>query len=118
MTATKSAKRAMTKPEAKRFITALAEANPEAESELVFTDVFSLLVSVVLAQATDKSVNKATPALFRDAPDPAAMVALGEEGIARHIKTIGLWRAKARNVFKLQQLLENMAAKCRPTARA
>ncbi|XCX39873.1 endonuclease III [Kozakia baliensis] len=108
MTATKSAKRAMTKPEAKRFITALAEANPEAESELVFTDVFSLLVSVVLsAQATDKSVNKATPALFHDAPDPAAMVALGEDGIARHIKTIGLWRAKARNVFKLsQQLLE------------
>lgn len=109
MTATKPARRAMTRPEAKRFITALAEANPNAESELTYTDAFSLLVAVVLsAQATDRSVNKVTPGLFRDAPDPAAMVALGEEGIGAHIRTIGLWRSKARNVYRLaQQLLSD-----------
>ncbi|GBR38782.1 endonuclease III [Neoasaia chiangmaiensis NBRC 101099] len=103
-----TAPRPMTRPEARRFITALAEANPNAESELTFTSPFGLLVAVVLsAQATDKSVNKVTPGLFHEAPTPAAMVALGEDGIARHIRTIGLWRAKARNVFKLcQQLLE------------
>lgn len=101
------ARRVMTRPEARRFIVALAEANPEAESELVFTDAFTLLVAVVLsAQATDKSVNKVTAGLFRDAPDPAAMVRLGEEGIAAHVRTIGLWRAKARNVLLLcEQLL-------------
>lgn len=101
-----SARRPMTKPEARRFITALAEANPNAESELVFTDTFTLLVAVVLsAQATDKSVNKVTGGLFHDAPDPAAMIRLGEDGIAAHIRTIGLWRAKARNVFLLSRKL-------------
>ncbi|WP_225198605.1 endonuclease III [Gluconobacter oxydans] len=103
-----TASRAMSKAAAKAFITALAEANPNAESELVFRNPFELLVSVVLsAQATDKSVNKATKGLFEEAPDPASMAALGEEGIARHIRTIGLWRAKAHNVALLcEQLLE------------
>ncbi|MDE7540699.1 endonuclease III [Gluconobacter sphaericus] len=102
-----TASRAMSKAAAKAFITALAEANPNAESELVFCNPFELLVSVVLsAQATDKSVNKATKGLFEEAPDPASMTALGEEGIARHIRTIGLWRAKAHNVALLcEQLL-------------
>ncbi|GGC35133.1 endonuclease III [Asaia siamensis] len=101
-----SARRAMTRAQARDFITSLAEANPDAESELDYSDAFSLLVAVVLsAQATDKSVNKVTAGLFADAPDPAAMVALGEEGIAAHIRTIGLWRAKAKNVLKLSEQL-------------
>lgn len=92
----------MTKKEAAHFITALAHARPDAESELNYTTPFSLLVAVVLsAQATDKSVNKVTPSLFAAAPDPAMMAALGEEGIASHIRSIGLWRSKARNLNKL-----------------
>lgn len=101
-----SAKRPMTRAQARDFITSLANANPDAESELDYSTAFSLLVAVVLsAQATDKSVNKVTAGLFADAPDPAAMVALGEEGIAAHIRTIGLWRAKAKNVLKLSEQL-------------
>ncbi|GBQ76083.1 endonuclease III [Asaia bogorensis NBRC 16594] len=101
-----SAKRPMTRAQTCQFITALAESMPDAESELDYTDAFSLLVAVVLsAQATDKSVNKVTIGLFRDAPDARAMVALGEEGIAAHIRTIGLWRAKAKNVLRLSEQL-------------
>lgn len=90
------------------FIRALAQANPAPQTELEFRNPFTLLVAVVLsAQATDAAVNRCTPALFAAAPDPAAMVALGEEGVARHIRSIGLWQAKARNVVALsRQLLE------------
>ena len=92
----------MSRQDAARFIQALATANPDAQSELRFVDPFTLLVSVVLsAQATDASVNKATVGLFAEAPDAHAMVQLGEAGIANHIRTIGLWRAKARNVAAL-----------------
>jgi endonuclease-3 len=88
------------------FIEALAQARPDAETELVFADAYTLLVAVVLsAQATDVSVNKATLGLFRDAPDPAAMVALGVEGVGRHIRSIGLWQGKARNVVALSEIL-------------
>jgi endonuclease-3 len=88
------------------FIEALAAALPNAETELVFADAYTLLVAVVLsAQATDVSVNKATLGLFRDAPDPAAMVALGVEGVGRHIRSIGLWQGKARNVVALSEIL-------------
>ncbi|EFG82796.1 endonuclease III [Novacetimonas hansenii] len=102
------ARRAMTRAEVRTFIEQLAAANPEARSELNFVDDFTLLVSVVLsAQATDASVNRATAGLFTDAPDPAAMVALGEEKVGAHIRSIGLWRTKARNVVALsQQLLD------------
>ncbi len=73
---------------------------------MVYTDPFSLLVAVVLsAQATDASVNKATRGLFAAAPDPAAMVALGVEGVGAHIRSIGLWQGKARNVVALSQIL-------------
>ncbi|WP_206059709.1 endonuclease III [Novacetimonas cocois] len=98
----------MTLKEVRAFIEQLAAANPDARSELNFVDDFTLLVSVVLsAQATDASVNRATVGLFRDAPDPAAMVALGEEKVGAHIRSIGLWRTKARNVVALsQQLLD------------
>ena len=90
------------------FIAALAQANPDPRSELDYTDPFTLLVSVVLsAQATDVSVNRATATLFQDAATPAAMLELGVEGVARHIRSIGLWQGKARNVVALsRQLVE------------
>ncbi|GBR14518.1 endonuclease III [Komagataeibacter nataicola NRIC 0616] len=98
----------MTLAEVRAFISLLATANPDAESELDFVDDYTLLVAVVLsAQATDASVNKATVNLFRDAPTPQAMVDLGEEKVGAHIRTIGLWRTKARNVVALsRQLLD------------
>ncbi|WP_182950972.1 endonuclease III [Gluconacetobacter takamatsuzukensis] len=96
----------MTLKEVERFITLLAEAHPNAESELDFVDDYTLLVAVALsAQATDVSVNRVTKGLFRDAPNPAAMVALGEDAVGDHIRTIGLWRTKARNVVALSQAL-------------
>ena len=96
----------MSRTAARAFITALARANPDPQSELTYVDPFTLLVSVVLsAQATDISVNKATIGLFARAPDPASMAALGEDGIAPYIRAIGLWRAKARNVAALSQAL-------------
>ncbi len=84
----------------------LAEVNPAPRTELAYDDPFTLLVAVVLsAQATDVGVNKATGALFVAAPTPAAMVALGEERIRNYIKTIGLFRNKAKNVLALSQAL-------------
>ena len=88
------------------FIEALAAANPAPRTELQYGDPFQLLVAVVLsAQTTDAAVNKVTPALFAAAPTPAAMAALGEAGIGRLIRTIGLWQAKAKNVAALARLL-------------
>ena len=96
----------MTLANTRLFLQALAAVHPDAKSDLVFSDAFTLLVSVVLsAQATDASVNKATVALFAAAPTPAAMVALGVEEIGRHIRTIGLWQGKARNVAALSAQL-------------
>jgi endonuclease-3 len=94
--------------QAAAFIRALAQANPAPETELLYQDPFTLLVAVVLsAQTTDAAVNRCTPALFRAASTPAAMAALGEEGIAPFIRSIGLWQGKARNVAALaQQLVE------------
>lgn len=81
-------------------------ANPAPATELAFTTPYQLLVAVVLsAQATDKSVNLATGPLFAAAPTPEAMMALGEERVADFIKTIGLFRTKARNVVALSRLL-------------
>ena len=75
---------------------------PEPKGELEHVNAFTLLVAVVLsAQATDVGVNKATRALFAIADTPEKMMALGEDAIARHIRTIGLWRNKARNVVAL-----------------
>lgn len=88
------------------FIQALAAANPLPQSELAHHDPFELLVAVVLsAQTTDAAVNRCTPALFAAVPDPAAMAALGEAGIAPFIRSIGLWQGKARNVAALARLL-------------
>jgi endonuclease-3 len=90
------------------FFRRLAAANPHPTTELEYGSPFQLLVAVVLsAQATDKSVNLATRGLFAAAPSPEAMLALGEEGVAGHIRTIGLYRNKAKNVVALsRQLLE------------
>jgi len=82
------------------------EANPIPKSDLDYTNIFTLLVAVVLsAQTTDKGVNKATPALFAVADTPQKMAALGEEKIREYIKTIGLNKAKAKNVAALSQIL-------------
>ncbi len=84
----------------------LAAANPRPTTELQYRDAFSLLVAVALsAQATDIGVNKATPALFDAAPTPQAMLELGVEGVTEHIKTIGLFRQKARNLIAMSQRL-------------
>jgi len=95
------------KPEARaEFFRILRDANPEPRSELEYATPYELLVAVVLsAQATDRSVNLATRRLYAVANTPAAMVALGEEGLKDHIKTIGLFRTKAKNVVALSRLL-------------
>ena len=96
----------LTPEEIARLFARLAEVNPAPRTELTYADPFTLLVAVVLsAQATDLGVNKATRALFAAAPTPAAMVALGEDRIREHIKTIGLFRNKAKNVLALSQAL-------------
>src|SRR5688572_11418136 len=81
-------------------------ANPAPTTELVHHSAFELLVSVVLsAQATDKSVNLATAGLFKAANTPAAIAKLGRRGLERHIRTIGLYRTKAKNVLATCKLL-------------
>lgn len=88
------------------FYRRLAEANPAPETELASGNVYQLLVAVVLsAQSTDAGVNKATKRLFEEVREPAAMVALGEEALKAHIKTIGLFNAKAKNVIALSEAL-------------
>jgi endonuclease-3 len=108
-------KRAMSKAAAAKPWTATAieqafarfrAANPEPKGELQYVNPFTLLVAVVLsAQATDVGVNKATPALFALADTPQKMAALGEERVRDLIKTIGLFRTKAKNVVALSQIL-------------
>lgn len=91
------------------FFRRLAKVNPAPETELDYSTPYTLLVAVVLsAQATDVGVNKATKALFEEVDNPAAMVKLGEAKLKQHIRTIGLFNTKAKNVMKLsRQLLEN-----------
>ncbi|MBX9796530.1 endonuclease III [Sphingomonas sp.] len=96
----------MKKAEIVEFYARLAAANPHPETELAYGNVYQLLVAVVLsAQATDIGVNKATRALFQQVWTPQAMLALGEAGLKEHIKTIGLFNAKAKNVIALSQAL-------------
>jgi endonuclease-3 len=98
----------------------LAAARPEPHTELVFKNPYTLLVAVVLsAQATDKSVNAATRALFAKADTPEKMIRLGEARLASQIKTIGLWRAKSKNVIALSRaLVERHGAKVPDTREA
>ncbi len=88
------------------FFATLAELDPEPQTELAYTNTYQLLVAVVMsAQSTDVGVNKATRALFAAVTTPAQMVALGEDALRGHIKTIGLFNAKAKNVIALSALL-------------
>jgi endonuclease-3 len=88
------------------ILTRFEAANPHPRGELEHTDPYTLLVAVVLsAQATDKGVNLATAKLFKVASTPAQMVALGEERVAEYIRTIGLFRTKAKNVVALSRIL-------------
>jgi endonuclease-3 len=84
----------------------LQQANPSPTTELVYRSPFELLIAVILsAQATDVSVNKATAGLFKVANTPVAILALGETGLKRHIRTIGLFNTKARNILRTCQAL-------------
>lgn len=90
----------------REFFHRLQAANPEPKTELEYASPYQLLVAVVLsAQATDRSVNLATRKLFAAAPTPETMLSLGEEGVAERIKTIGLFRNKAKNTVALSRLL-------------
>ena len=88
------------------FFETLRDANPEPASELEYASIFELLAAVLLsAQATDKGVNKATRHLFAVAPTPEKMIALGQQGIEDAIKTIGLFRNKAKNLLATCHIL-------------
>jgi endonuclease-3 len=96
----------LTKVRAEALYARLAELRPEPRTELEYKNPYTLLVAVVLsAQATDKGVNKATGPLFQVADTPQKMLTLGEAGLADYIKSIGLWRNKAKNVIALSQAL-------------
>jgi len=84
----------------------LAKERPNPKTELEYSDPFTLVVAVALsAQATDVSVNKATKGLFKAASTPAEIVQLGEAGVAEYIRTIGLWRNKAKNIIALSHMI-------------
>ncbi len=90
----------MNAAQVRTFFATLQAANPHPQTELEFTNVFELLAAVLLsAQATDVSVNKATRSLFARAPTPQKMLALGVAQVEQHIKTIGLFRTKAKNLI-------------------
>lgn len=96
----------MTKDQIFEFFRRLAEDNPAPETELEYGNPFQLVVAVALsAQATDVGVNKATRNLFAHVRTPEDMIALGEEGLKEHIRTIGLFNSKAKNVIALSQRL-------------
>jgi endonuclease-3 len=96
----------MKKADIALFFRRLADRIPEPQTELDFVNDYTLLVAVVLsAQATDAGVNLATRDLFAKVRTPAQMIALGEEGLKRHIRTIGLFNTKAKNVIALSQAL-------------
>ena len=100
------------------FRSRLRAANPQPRTELIYASPFELLVAVILsAQATDKSVNKATAELFRTAKTPAAVLALGAKGLSKYIKSIGLYNAKAKNLIAMSRLLLERHAGEVPTAR-
>ena len=96
----------------------LRAANPTPTTELEYNSPFELLVAVILsAQATDKGVNKATARLFPEASTPQAILALGEDGLKRHIRTIGLFNSKAKNILKTCAILVAEHQGCVPADR-
>ena len=102
----------------KPFFATLQAANPQPKTELEYTNHFELLTAVLLsAQATDVSVNKATPALFAVANTPQAMLDLGQEGLEDYIKTIGLFRSKAKHLLATCRILIEQHASVVPNTR-
>ena len=103
----------MKKADIETFFSRLESADPEPKGELDYSNIYTLLVAVVLsAQATDVSVNKATKALFEKADNPADMIKLGETNLKQHIRTIGLFNTKAKNVIALsRRMLETFDGK-------
>jgi endonuclease-3 len=99
----------LTKTKREQLIADMLKAYPDAHCALNFENNYQLLVAVVLsAQATDNSVNKVTPKLFKKAPTPEAMLKLGQEKLEKHIRSIGLYRSKAKHIMELsRQLIEN-----------
>jgi endonuclease-3 len=94
------------KSQIEQFYARLRDANPAPTTELAYSTPFQLLIAVILsAQATDVGVNKATAKLFPIAPGPDTILALGEEGLSEYIKTIGLYRTKAKNVIATCRIL-------------
>jgi len=103
----------------REIFTRFHEAEPEPKGELDHVNAYTLVVAVALsAQATDAGVNKATRELFKIADTPEKMLALGEEGVTQHIKTIGLYRNKAKNVIKLSKILHEQYGGEVPCSRA
>lgn len=102
----KKSVRRFSKAKAGEVFEVLSKERPDPHTELDFVNPYTLVVAVALsAQATDVGVNKATKELFKVADTPEKMLALGEDGVADHIKTIGLWRNKAKNVIALSEML-------------
>ena len=96
----------MNKANREEFFRRLKAQDPAPRTELEYDSDFQLLIAVILsAQATDVSVNKATPALFAASPDAAAMLSLGDEGLKTYIRSIGLFNSKARNIIKTCAIL-------------
>ena len=111
--------KAMNQADVREFFTRLRAQNPHPKSELNWTNPYTLVVAVALsAQATDVGVNRATEKLFNIASTPQAMLALGLDGLKQHIKTIGLYNTKAKNVIALSQLLVDEFAGQVPRDRA
>jgi len=111
--------RQLSYPAMQRIFARFAEAEPEPKGELDHTNAFTLVVAVALsAQSTDVGVNRATKRLFEIADTPEKMLALGEAAVVEHIKTIGLFRNKAKNVIKLSQLLVDEFGGQVPSSRA
>src|SRR6218665_1927537 len=110
----------MTDEQVEAFFATLAAANPQPQSELEFSSVFELLAAVLLsAQATDAGVNKATRRLFAVAATPQAMLDLGLAGLESHIRTIGLYKSKARHLLhSCRILLEHHGGLLPPTPHA
>lgn len=96
----------MKQADIQRFFELLQNDNPEPKGELNYTNPYTLLVAVTLsAQATDKGVNKATEKLFKAVDTPQKMLKLGEAGLKEHIKTIGLYNSKAKNIIAMAEIL-------------
>lgn len=109
----------MNKVKREEIFRRLRDANPNPTTELVYASTFELLIAVILsAQATDKGVNKATAHLFPAANTPAAIVALGEDGLKDYIKTIGLFNSKAKNIIATCRMLIDKHASEVPQDRA